>query len=300
MRSGAPAPGRAPGASARRYRFRVVSVRTRCRCHSGRVPGLRDLVVYLAGIALFAGSLTVLWRSMRAVMDIGGYCASGGPYRIAVQCPEGVDVLLFLSIWTGIAGVGIVALFGGRIGPGFAGVAALAWPALFLSLGWNFLEDGVSTPGGPQPAGSSRACCSCSWAACLWASHPSLRGRSGPPRSTLAHGTSLARPSPPGPSEGGSGSAGSRSMADPLRADLAQALRQVASMTAAAASATTVGEATGADDGPGLPTVLGGHSGLVDQLERLARLHEQGALGEQEYLEAQRAVIEASSRGGMA
>jgi hypothetical protein len=35
----------------------------------------------------------------------------------------------------------------------------------------------------------------------------------------------------------------------------------------------------------------------VDQLERLSRLHEQGALGEQEYRDAQRAVIEAAAKG---
>jgi hypothetical protein len=31
---------------------------------------------------------------------------------------------------------------------GWAGLLALAWPALFLSLGWNFLEFGLRPPGG--------------------------------------------------------------------------------------------------------------------------------------------------------
>ncbi|MET0772167.1 MAG: hypothetical protein ABWZ82_03705, partial [Candidatus Limnocylindrales bacterium] len=109
---------------------------------------ITDLVAYLLGIVVLTGSLTVLWLSMRSVMDIGGMCASGGPFVVAVECPEGVEWLLPLSIFSGIAGVGLVAWFGGRIGPGFAAVAALAWPALFLSLGWNFLEYGLASPGG--------------------------------------------------------------------------------------------------------------------------------------------------------
>ena len=38
-------------------------------------------------------------------------------------------------------------------------------------------------------------------------------------------------------------------------------------------------------------------AGLVDHLERLARLHESGALGDQEYEDAKQAVIGAASRG---
>ena len=37
---------------------------------------------------------------------------------------------------------------GPRIGPGYTGLVALAWPALFLGLGWNFLEYGVRNPFG--------------------------------------------------------------------------------------------------------------------------------------------------------
>jgi hypothetical protein len=38
----------------------------------------------------------------------------------------------------------------------------------------------------------------------------------------------------------------------------------------------------------------------VDQLERLATLKQQGALGELEYLQAKQAVIDAAARGGSA
>jgi hypothetical protein len=34
------------------------------------------------------------------------------------------------------------------LGARYAGLVALAWPALFLSLGWDFLEYGVRNPFG--------------------------------------------------------------------------------------------------------------------------------------------------------
>ena len=45
----------------------------------GRVP-LGPVVDYLLGVAGLAFCITLLWLGMRAVMDLGGFCASGGPY----------------------------------------------------------------------------------------------------------------------------------------------------------------------------------------------------------------------------
>ena len=56
------------------------------------------------------------------------------------------------------------------------------------------------------------------------------------------------------------------------------------------AGVTSAWATTSAEAGPG-------PSGLVDQLERLARLHDTGALGELEYMEAKQAVIAAASHG---
>lgn len=36
-------------------------------------------------------------------MDVGGYCASGGPYQIRVECPHAIDWLLPVSVIGGIA-----------------------------------------------------------------------------------------------------------------------------------------------------------------------------------------------------
>jgi hypothetical protein len=108
----------------------------------------RAAIAFLVGIAGLAFSMTILWLSMRTVMGIGGACASGGPYVPAVQCPDVVVALTPLSIF-GMFIFGGLALWGGAaIDARWAALLFLGWPALFLSLGWNFLEFGVRPPGG--------------------------------------------------------------------------------------------------------------------------------------------------------
>lgn len=105
-------------------------------------------VRFLVGIGGLAFVLTLLWLSMRAVMGIGGACASGGPYVPAVECPDAVTILTPVSIF-GIFIFGGLAFWGAAAleGPWVAFIG-LVWPALFLSLGWNFLEFGLAPPGG--------------------------------------------------------------------------------------------------------------------------------------------------------
>jgi hypothetical protein len=107
----------------------------------------RDLVLYLVGVAGLAASLTVLFLGMRAVMDVGGYCAEGGPYVIDTHCPEGVALLIPVSIFTGLGSVALVGIKGSTLGGSWGALALLAWPALFISLGWNFLEYAFNPPG---------------------------------------------------------------------------------------------------------------------------------------------------------
>ena len=85
------------------------------------------------GTATLTACLTVLWLCMRSVMDIGGTCASGGPYEIANPCPTGVAGLMVGSIWIGLVAVA-VTLYGGHK-TGGPTLVVFAWPALFLSLG---------------------------------------------------------------------------------------------------------------------------------------------------------------------
>ena len=58
------------------------------------------------GVAAVVACLTVLFYCMRAVMDIGGSCASGGPYVVARPCPSFMLLLPLAAIPVGIA-VGI-------------------------------------------------------------------------------------------------------------------------------------------------------------------------------------------------
>ncbi len=105
-----------------------------------------DRLGYLIGVFGCAFSITALWLCMRAVLDIGGSCGSGGPYEIAVPCPPGVDLLLVLAFPLGFASVGLMVWKGARLGAAWVALAGLAWPAVFLSLGWNFIEYGLWPP----------------------------------------------------------------------------------------------------------------------------------------------------------
>jgi len=107
------------------------------------------MVGSLVGIAGVAFAITLLSRSMRSVEKIGGFCASGGPYQIAHQCPKGIGGLLPLSIFGGLI---FLALFAFCTTAGGRSVLLLAWSALFLTLGWNFIDYGIVNPVGGNVA----------------------------------------------------------------------------------------------------------------------------------------------------
>ncbi|MCB0920896.1 MAG: hypothetical protein KDC08_03670, partial [Actinobacteria bacterium] len=107
---------------------------------------LRRVVLMFVGLVIVTTGLTLVFLSMRAVMDIGGACASGGPYVIAQECPEGAAAMLPLGIIGGLIGLWIYAVSASKL-PG-PRLTLLAWSALFLSLGWNFWEYGLNPPDG--------------------------------------------------------------------------------------------------------------------------------------------------------
>lgn len=113
---------------------------------SGSRYGVIDVALYLLGVAGLTAALTVLFLGMRAVMDVGGFCAEGGPYEIQTHCPEGTAILLPLSIFGGLGAAALMGWKGAQLGSIFGGLVALAWPALFISLGWNFLEYALWPP----------------------------------------------------------------------------------------------------------------------------------------------------------
>jgi hypothetical protein len=85
---------------------------------------------------LFALSFSLLYYVTVAVMAVGGSCASGGPYEIAVECPDGVAAFAPLSVFGGLIAVGISLYFAQGFG---TPLTTWAWPVLFVGLGSAFL-----------------------------------------------------------------------------------------------------------------------------------------------------------------
>lgn len=105
----------------------------------------RRVAILYACVLLMTLAMTWVFLSMRAVMDIGGSCASGGPYEIATPCPSHVAALMTI----GIPAMIVCALAGTAIAVGLDAPDLLLpmWWLLFGSLGWNFLEYGLFSGG---------------------------------------------------------------------------------------------------------------------------------------------------------
>lgn len=106
------------------------------------------LLIFFVGIAMMAYGITALWFGMREIMDVGGYCAEGGPYEIRQDCPDGAELLMLTGIPAGVIGVFVTLIGGGKCGRGAGLLALLGWPALFVSLGYNFIDYAISPPEG--------------------------------------------------------------------------------------------------------------------------------------------------------
>lgn len=203
--------------------------------------------VSLAGVA---AALTLVYLAMRSVMEVGGFCAEGGPYVIGQHCPQGVPMIMVGSIMGGVILALVYAwqVVRHRI-PGFVG---LLWPALFLSLGWNFLEYAFNSPlaGGDVVWG---------WLICgvvfmLMGGLPLLVMLP-----MTVRGFTRDDEHPPG---------------WPAGMPLAHMQRVVGRVQAAAAG--------------------GGDARVLDELERLAALRDRGALTDEEYEDAKRAILKGS------
>ncbi|MGY1603957.1 SHOCT domain-containing protein [Geodermatophilus sp. SYSU D00815] len=102
------------------------------------------------GVAAGAAAITILSLIMRSVTAVGGSCADGGPYVPAQPCPSGTGTALLLVFACALAGL-VTTLWGAAVLRAPLPLL-LAWPALFLTLGWNFLEDGFDPPMGEELA----------------------------------------------------------------------------------------------------------------------------------------------------
>jgi hypothetical protein len=98
-------------------------------------------VVWKGGQAAVALALVVVgltWLNLVAssVMAVGGSCGSGGPYEIASPCPNGAWMAP-VGILLGVVALGVYAL---TRPAGSPMLLVFAWPALFGSLGVQFLR----------------------------------------------------------------------------------------------------------------------------------------------------------------
>ena len=86
---------------------------------------LGTVLGYLAGIAVGTMSITLLSLGMRAVMDVGGACADGGPFVTAQPCPSGTPVAMVGGMFGLFGAAGLIVWFGSRISTAAAAVVAL-------------------------------------------------------------------------------------------------------------------------------------------------------------------------------
>jgi hypothetical protein len=103
------------------------------------LPAKRVVTLFVC-VLLLAVALIWAWLAMRAVMGVGGSCASGGPYEIATPCPDGswlMAVAIPLLLITAMTGSAVAA------GLSAPNLLMPMWFLLFGSLGWNFLEYGI-------------------------------------------------------------------------------------------------------------------------------------------------------------
>ncbi|HWJ80730.1 MAG TPA: hypothetical protein VNS55_00730 [Nocardioides sp.] len=103
-------------------------------------PSVRRVLGVSICLVLLGMGLTWAFLSMRAVMGVGGSCASGGAYQIATPCPDGTWLIAI-----GIPMMIIAAMAGSAFATALEAPNLLVpmWAFLFTSLGWNFLEYGA-------------------------------------------------------------------------------------------------------------------------------------------------------------
>jgi len=253
-------------------------------------PPARAMAWLLVASFGLAGSVTLVWLGMRAVMDIGGACADGGPYVSAQPCPDGVPLLMMLGIFA-LFGFGALGFWAGaRVGGAWISLPLLAWPALFLSLGWNFLEYGISPPEG-FGTGPELGWLIPGVLFVLMGGVPLVVAwRARGLASSAADGTLAGRLGLPTIEARGARSTPSPTMAwDPSHPVAADGGTESRTATTAAPTARTVtGEGELGDGATG---------DLVDHLERLARLRRAGDLTNAEYEAAKAELLGTTHEG---
>ncbi len=87
-------------------------------------------------------ALTLLFQAVSELAAIGGFCARGGPYVIAVECTDAIVVFAPGSILGGLVCLFVGTMLAKRFG---ASAVAFAWPALFTSLAVTFVQTFITS-----------------------------------------------------------------------------------------------------------------------------------------------------------
>jgi len=250
---------------------------------ASQLVGSLLVFVSLAGVVC---GMTLLYLGMRNVMEIGGSCGSGGPYVYRQPCPEGVPLAMMGGIWGGVLMLGVYLWQ--TLKRGIPSLIWLAWPALFLSLGWNFLESGLNAPGNSGVA----------WGWLVCGVVFGLMG--GVP--LLLFGVPIARAILPLSGRAGGSSAkravseGTDSWPAPPRYDRQRRneAARLAGLILAVGNRVRPSSISARSSAPppGQPTE---GSRIVAALDRLSALREAGSLTEEEFVAAKRRVLEEHS-----
>lgn len=97
-------------------------------------------------VVLLALLITWLLAGAQAVANVGGYCASGGPYAITTPCPENSTALILVGMFgsTFVALAGTVA----ALSVGAPNLVVPHWTFTLGGLSVQFLVDGITNDGG--------------------------------------------------------------------------------------------------------------------------------------------------------
>jgi hypothetical protein len=99
---------------------------------------VRSTIAISLSLAGVTCGLTLGYPSMRAVMDVGGFCAEGGPFVVSSTVRRARRGSWSAASWEDSSSRSSASALLLRRDPERRD--ASLWPALFLSLGWNFLE----------------------------------------------------------------------------------------------------------------------------------------------------------------
>jgi len=113
----------------------------------------------LIGLGLLCGSITAISYGVFQMLQIGT-CASGGPYEIARECPEGTEAVALaipIGIFVMLGGAGLYAIRGAPPGSEKRGDPALSmlilWSGLFLGIGFACFWGVWGPNANPGPGG---------------------------------------------------------------------------------------------------------------------------------------------------